>query len=85
MKCWLGGGNYFQRRGGGSLFEHARGKGGARRGAYDSYHLVQHFVRLLNLSKPILRKRRIWAHIINTLEGGVSTEIIDFIIYALAN
>lgn len=60
------------------------GKGGEE-GAYDCYHLVQHFVRLMNLSKPILRRRRIWAHIIISLEDGVSTEIVDFIINAHAN
>lgn len=61
-----------------------RGEGG-RGGAYDCYHLVQHFVRLLNLSKAILRRRRIWAHIIIALEDGLSTEIIEIIINALAN
>ncbi len=60
-----------------------RGEGG-RGGAYDCYHLVQHFVRLLNLSKAILRRRRIWAHIIIALEDGLSTEIIEIIINALA-
>lgn len=58
-----------------------RGEGG-RGGAYDCYHLVQHFVRLLNLSKAILRRRRIWAHIIIALEDGLSTEIIEIIINA---
>lgn len=73
MRCWFR-----------SVFERARGKRG-RGGAYDCYHLVQHFVRLLNLSKPILRKRRIWAHIIIALEDGLSTEIIELMMNALAN
>lgn len=87
MRCWFRGRELFSHRGGrGSLFERARGNGGGGRGgAYDCYHLVQHFMRLLNLSKPILRKRRIWAHIIISFEDGVSTEINDFIMKALAN
>lgn len=57
------------------MFLSAPRGGGGRGGAYDCYHLVQHFVRVLNLSKAILRRRRIWAHIIIALEDGLSTEI----------
>lgn len=77
----------FREEGWGSVFERPPGGGvqGGRGGAYDCYHLVQHFVRLLNPSKAILRRRRIWAHIIIALEDGLSTEIIEIIINALAN